>query len=504
MGHEPGAVRVRNSISHPLRIAEVRVGADHGVIGVTLCPGKRQPYAATGMWSRDLGLDCDAICDWGAAAVVTLITREEMKALNVAPIGDAVTERHMNWYHLPIADVSVPDDAFEDAWKTVGAELRSILCSGFRVLVHCKGGLGRAGMVAARLAAELGMAPESAIAAVRAVRPGAIETRAQEAHVLDCHSVSGAVPDTSAAAIRDRAAGALLGLAVGDAFGTTLEFTPRDRYPILTQMMGGGPFRLAPGEWTDDTSMALALADVLARGREGGGDLDERLLMERFLAWYENGAYSHNGRCFDIGMTVAGALSRFKKSGDPLAGSTDPDTAGNGSLMRLAPVAIRYWQDRPKMRDAAARQSHTTHGAAEAVDACVACAELLADAIEGKPVAEVLAPRETTGSASIAAIIAGSWRGKARGDIRSSGYVVHSLEAALWSVGRSGTFEQAVIAAANLGEDADTTAAIAGQLAGALYGASGIPEHWRSQLIWRDRIVAFAEALLPREIADAA
>lgn len=134
----------------------------------------------------------------------------------------------------------------------------------------------------------------------------------------------------------------------------------------------------------------------------------------------------------------------------------------------------------------------------------MAYAELLADAIEGKPVAEIMAPRQMDLTESIAATMAGSWRGKVRGDIRASSYVVHSFEAALWSVGRSGTFEQAVIAAANLGEDADTTAAIAGQLAGALHGASRIPGRWRAQLAWEARIVQYAEALLPREIADAA
>jgi ADP-ribosyl-[dinitrogen reductase] hydrolase len=244
--------------------------------------------------------------------------------------------------------------------------------------------------------------------------------------------------------------------------------------------------------------MAL-LADTLT----GRDDLDERALMDRFLAWRDTGAYSHNGRCFDIGMTVSGALSRYKASGDPVAGATDPKSAGNGSLMRLAPVALRFFGDRAKLRDVAARQSRTTHGAFETVDACIAYAELLADAIEGMPESEVLAPRRLELAGSIPTILAGSWRGKARAKIRASGYVAHSLEAALWSVGRSGTFEGAVLSAANLGEDADTTAAIAGQLAGALHGASGIPARWRKKVAWHDRIVAMAEALLPKEIADA-
>lgn len=485
----------RTSASHPLAIAEVQASSAHGAIGVTLCPGKQQRGALSGSWARDLAADLDVIRSWGAAAVVSLIEEQEMVDLGVAELGTAVSERHMAWYGLPIRDVSVPDGAFEAAWDKAGRELRWLLANGFRVLVHCKGGLGRAGMVAARLLAELGMAPDEAVAAVRRARPGAIETRAQLDHVQAARPVMDEPPDRSAPGLRDRAIGALLGLAVGDAVGTTLEFRARDSYPLLTDMMGGGPFHLEPGEWTDDTAMALALADTLA----GAEDLDEQLLMARFTQWAEQGAYSCNGRCFDIGMTVRAALARFRRSGDPFAGSTDPQSAGNGGLMRLAPVAIRYWPDRARLRDVAARQSRTTHGAAEAVDACVAFAELLADAIEGKDAQSVLAPRHAGYAGKIDAILAGSWRGKAREAIRASGYVAHSIEAALWSVGRSGDFARAVLTAANLGEDADTTAAIAGQLAGALYGMSAIPPAWRSKLAWHDRIVAMAEALLPAE-----
>ena len=164
--------------------------------------------------------------------------------------------------------------------------------------------------------------------------------------------------------------------------------------------------------------------------------------------------------------------------------------------MRLSPVAIRFWHDRPALRDAAARQSRTTHAAAEAVDACIVYAEMIADAIEGRPRSEVLASRPGPWSGAIGPIVEGSWRGKPRHEVNASGYVVHALEAALWSVGRAPQFGRAVLHAANLGQDADTTAAIAGQLAGALGGQSGIPEAWVSPLAWRDRLTAAAEALL--------
>lgn len=483
----------KTSVTHPLQIAEVSSPKFEGQIGVTFCPGKKQRSAYSGQWDRDLGTDLDAIREWGASAVVTLVEDHELEALAVPHMGDAVRTRGMVWHHLPIRDVSVPGERFEAQWCDVGAELRQLVKSGSKVLVHCKGGLGRAGTVAARLLVELGVPSKTAVAQVRHVRPGAIETSAQLAYVLACKPMAESFPNTSAYAIRDRAIGALMGLAVGDAIGTTLEFKARDTYAPLTDMIGGGPFALKPGEWTDDTAMALALADSLY----GSDDLDEADLMQRFVQWHEEGAYSCTGRCFDIGITTRQALNKFKRTGDPFAGSSDPLTAGNGSLMRLAPVAIRFFSDRPLLRDVAARQSRTTHAAPEAVDACAAYAELIADAIEGRPLHEVLANREAEWAGAIATIMAGSWRGKERHQIRASGYVAHSLEASLWCLGCTQTYADAVLLAANLGEDADTTAAITGQLAGAHYGLSGIPAHWRERVAWSPRIACMAEGLLP-------
>lgn len=465
-----------------------------GSIGITLCPGKKQPGALTGVWDRDLGLDLDAVSAFGAAAIVTLIEGHEIASLGVQGIGEETSRRHMDWLHLPITDVSVPSPEFEQAWQIHGPGLRARLRDGFNVVVHCKGGLGRAGTIAARLLVELGADPADAISKVRAARNGAIETTAQEHYVLGHASVDEPAPSTSNEAITDRAIGALLGLAVGDAVGTTLEFKTRDSYPILTDMVGGGPFRLEPGQWTDDTSMALALADSLLASEE----LDPADLMRRFVAWRDKGEYSCTGTCFDIGITVGAALNRWKQTGDPLAGSTDPQSAGNGSLMRLAPVAIRHWRDPQKMRQIATMQSLTTHGAAEAVSACVAYAGVIADAIDGKPRHEVLAPRRAEYAGKVARIMAGSWRGKLRHNVESSGYVAHSLEAALWSIGRTSDFRSAILTAANLGGDADTTAAIAGQLAGALYGASGIPGEWLEKVAWKTEIEAKARALMSR------
>jgi ADP-ribosyl-[dinitrogen reductase] hydrolase len=492
----------RTSHSHPLQIAEIRPAPSMGLIGLTLCPGKTQSWGLSGPWARDLRTDLDAVAAWNAAVVVTLVEADELERLQVPKLGREVVDRHMEWVHLPIPDRGVPDVEFEAAWITVGESLRNRLRAGINILVHCMGGLGRAGTIAARLLVELGWQPDDAIRAVRKVRPGALETDAQEDLVHGLIALPEALPDTGMAAVRERAIGSLLGLAVGDALGTTLEFLRRDSRPRLTGMEGGGPFRLEPGQWTDDTSMAMALADSLITC----DGLDELDLMTRFVSWTDDGAYSSNGRCFDIGGTVRAALTRFKMSGDPIAGSTDPQSAGNGSLMRLAPVAIRYWDNETSRRDAAARQSRTTHGAPEAVDACVAFADMLADAIAGKPSSEVLRDRlgDPPYAGQIAAIMAGRWRGQPRSTIRSSGYVADSLEAAIWCVARTGAFAEAVLHAANLGDDADTVAAIAGQLAGALYGYRAIPNSWLGTLTSQGMNFGMARQLIDATAAGKA
>lgn len=174
---------VRTSHSHPLQIAEVRASPSHGRIGITFCPGKHDYFAHTGAWERDLGIDLDAIASWGAKLVLTLVEPTELKALKVPQLGHEIRRRGIAWFHLPIADYSIPTQAFEQQWATQGFEIRESLRHGRDVLVHCKGGLGRAGMIAARLLVELGMEPDEAIHSVRRARQGAIETPAQLALV---------------------------------------------------------------------------------------------------------------------------------------------------------------------------------------------------------------------------------------------------------------------------------------------------------------------------------
>jgi ADP-ribosyl-[dinitrogen reductase] hydrolase len=295
----------------------------------------------------------------------------------------------------------------------------------------------------------------------------------------------------------NRAQGCLAGLAVGDALGTTLEFTSPGSFEPLTDMIGGGPFRLKPGQWTDDTSMALCLAESLLECK----DFDLKDQAERYVRWWRDGHHSATGTCFDIGNTVRAALSSFRLDGVAAAGSSDPFSAGNGSIMRLAPVALRY-HNPLEVIYYAAESSRSTHQAPACLDACRYLGGILWALIHGISKEEVLTPcYHPAGDPwvgmdpAIAAIAAGSFKEKEPPQIRGTGYVVQSLEAALWAFHRSSTFEEGALMAVNLGEDADTTGAIFGQLGGAFYGLDGIPARWLEKLHGREMILDFGRRL---------
>ena len=173
---------VRTSTSHPLEIAAIAL-PEGGSIGITFCPGKQQHDAMTGPWVRDLPLDLERIQAWGATAVVTLNPNGELAALGVPDLGQAVGEAGLAWYHLPIPDMASPDRRWDERWQAVAPEIHRSLYAGGRWVVHCKGGLGRAGTVAARLLLDRGIPSVDAMALVRQARPGAIETGAQERYL---------------------------------------------------------------------------------------------------------------------------------------------------------------------------------------------------------------------------------------------------------------------------------------------------------------------------------
>ena len=295
----------------------------------------------------------------------------------------------------------------------------------------------------------------------------------------------------------DRYRGSMVGLAVGDALGVALEFMPPGSFVDVTEIMGGGPFGLKAGEWTDDTSMALCMAASLIEC----GNFDAKDQMERYVNWRENGYMSSKGegsRCVDIGNTTSCSLDKFLETGEPYAGPKDSSTSGNGSIMRLAPIPLYYGGSPIDTFAFSGQSSMTTHGSEECIDACRYMSLIINGAVNGI-VKEVLLSsdfmKDIDLMPAIKDIANGSFKEKEPPEIKGTGYVVESLEAALWAFYGFDDFERGLIAAVNLGDDADTTGAVYGQIAGAYYGIDSIPERWLEKIVDLDGIMYIAESL---------
>lgn len=290
----------------------------------------------------------------------------------------------------------------------------------------------------------------------------------------------------------NRMIGALVGLAAGDAVGTTVEFSKRGSFEPLTDMVGHGPFQLKKGQWTDDTSMALCLGHSLIE--QNGFDAHDQ--MQRYVRWRFEGYMSSTGTCFDIGNTVAQALHNFRTTGEAFAGSTEPRSAGNGSIMRLAPIPIYYHRDLAALIHYAGESSKTTHGTAMCVDSCMLFAQLIHRAFSANSKQEIFENLPTVYSKKLDPIIDLSFTKERYDDIKGSGFVIESIIAALWCFWHANDFREAILLAANLGDDADTTAAVCGQIAGAYWGYDSIPQDWREALTMEDEIKNLAIKLI--------
>ena len=292
-------------------------------------------------------------------------------------------------------------------------------------------------------------------------------------------------------AVRNRLKGMFFGLMVGDALGTTLEFKDRDTYEHITDMVGGGPFNLQPGEWTDDTSMALALAQTLIdHGEDGWDKLDKIELLKNFTRWYRKGEFSHRGHCFDIGTTTAQAITKFIKSQgtDDDPASDDPFSSGNGAIMRLAPVVV-WAHAHPAPVDSglpehgirdyamhlANQQSETTHKSVECLRIARIMARNITYLVNGNKIEHI-------------GYMSGVSIPESRDEVKSTGYVTDTWQAAWWCASQTDNFRDALLLAVNLGDDADTVGAVTGQVAGAMYGYDAIPTEWLDVLAWKDQL----------------
>ena len=525
----------KTSITHPLQIDEVNAPGIPGIIGMTLCPGKvlNSPYS--GAWRRDLGVDLQAIQAWGASAIVTLMEAHELIAFKVPDLHDRISDG-MEHYHLPIIDGGIPDHEWERGWTVNSQKIRAILKEGGKVLVHCRGGLGRTGLVAARLLVEFGMDPNQAILTARKARPGAIENGAQEAYVRRQKPVEAPsgrpihrIPLERASRFR----GCLLGGAAGDALGAPVEFM--DLAAIHAQFGPLGIRDMAPaygrtgGAITDDTQMTLFTAEGIlrahVRGMMRGLTTIPGVISHAYQRWlFTQGI---KGKTKEVGKdgwllaqkglfasrapgnTCVAALKAMTAIGD--IGPAENQSKGCGGVMRVAPVGLYV-----AARGLPPRQAFTwgcevaalTHGHPTGQLPAGVLAMLVCDLVQGCPLRQAVdnakgalkeqsAHEETLDAILMAEGLASSSRPpEASLSNLGQGWIAEeALAISLFCALKAANLEEGVIMAANITGDSDSTGAITGNLLGAMFGAHEIPDRWVACLELRPVITEVADDL---------
>ena len=305
----------------------------------------------------------------------------------------------------------------------------------------------------------------------------------------------------------NRLKGCMLGLTIGDAMGAPVEFMKRGTFEPITGYRSGGKFRLNAGEWTDDTAMALCLAQSLIDSN-GFDPIDQ---LNKYLEWIDTGYMSCTGKMVGLGKTCWRSLFNYRRKGQPYTDIKSEKFSGNGSLMRLAPICIYYANNLDLAVHYAALSSKTTHGSPIAVDCCRYFAYVILKLVHGVEKDTLFSDSFVSDvhkyftdeplHEALNSIIQCEYISKGVDEIQSSGYVIHSLEAALWSFYHTNTFEEAILKSVNLGDDADTVGAITGQLVGAYYGVDGIPDKLLRRLSHFDLIEAVSEGFFSHEDA---
>ena len=528
--------RFRTSETHPLRIDELPLPGVSGFLGMTFCPGKQGDSVYGQPWRRDLATDLAAIRLWGAEAVVTLMEDHEFAPLGLCEFSLTIRQEPFEWLLLPVRDLHAPDAEFERQWGQARGRIHVLLCSGRRVLLHCRGGLGRTGTVAARLLVEFGVEPEEAIRAVRAARPGAIETTGQEQHVLNYRSQlwRRTVPHY---------AGCLLGGAVGDALGWPVEF--KSLAEIQLQFGEEGITLPVPNkdglfEVTDDTQMTLFTAEGMLRAgtrahHKGIGPSFASCAHHAYRRWLvtQGELESVAVDCDGWLMTVRGlyqrrapgstCLSALKRAEWGTMERPLNDSKGCGAVMRMAPVGL--FLQSPYVcgfLDAQQRDEYAfrtgcelgaiTHGHPSGYLTAGCLALLVARVIDGDSLDVALdkaltvlmgvpghnetlqalqAARQLAADASAVpspetvARLGKGWVGE------------EALAIAVYCALVAGNdFAYGVRLAVNHGGDSDSTGAITGNILGALLGRQAIPEIWLERLELRDVIETIGRDLL--------
>ena len=504
----------RTSISHPLRVDDLPVG--NGSIGITFCPGKKGDSVFGAPWDRDLDLDLDVIKAWRANIVLSLIEDHEFEMLGVPKLGAALKARGIEWVHFPIRDLDTPTDDAMGTWAALSARLHATLERGGRVLVHCRGGLGRAGTIAALMLIERGWSAPQAISDVRAVRPGAIETAEQErwvSHRSRHDGLSGI-----------RLHSSLIGGAFGDSLGAEIEFLSLDaiRRKFPDGMLDLPPHQGLRGAITDDTQMTLFTAEGLirahVRGSLKGICHPPSVVHHALLRWYRTQGGKPRVETDEVGLISEQRLWARRAPGLTCLSSlgagrnfgalAENDSKGCGTIMRVAPVALMMPRD--QVRSIAIETSALTHGHPTGQLAAAAWAEILADVATGANLEEAASRTATeyerleNSDETVRAIrkaldarrdgipetvesLGGGWTAE------------EALSIALYACLAGKTFDDALQIAVLHSGDSDSTGAIAGNMMGLIDPLAALQHRWAPVIEGADIICRLARDYLRLE-----
>lgn len=411
---------------------------------------------------------------------------------------------HVDYLRMPIPDAAVPADFAQ--MRDIQSRLQSALAVGRRIYVHCRAGIGRTGTVIGCYLTEQGLDGEAALSqlnrlwkqSARSVSwPSVPQTPEQAQFVRGWPQHRQSDEDGAALAamrsLRHRFLGCLTGLAIGDALGVSAQFGKPGTFPPVSDFRGGGPFDLPAGHWSDDTALALCLAQSLLET----SSFDVADQVSRYLAWQSEGRLAADAQCIGITAGTAHALARARQEGMLRASHADNHEAA--PLARVAPVVLFYFAHEGRAIERAAAAARVFDASPLVCDTCRLLAAMLHAALRGEPLARVLSPPATLfGERPLMSPVLAL----CREDPSLSQPPAHAepalaaLAAARWAIAGGGSFRGGVLRAANLGGNSDVIAAVQGQLAGAVYGLPVIPASWRLGLAQAELLQEFADRLL--------
>ncbi|MGB8694052.1 MAG: ADP-ribosylglycohydrolase family protein [Steroidobacteraceae bacterium] len=456
----------------------------------------------------------------------------DLTEVGEGPAYDALLPKGVMYLRHAIRDQDVPRR--QSQMRRIQDDIDAALASGRTLYLHCRAGIGRTGLTAGCFLVEQGHDGEAALRELnllwtqqcaraaswptvpqtpqqaeyvrgwRARRPAAIAAASAGAAAEVAVSVAAAPAAGKASEaelapvrnLRERFQGALQGLAIGDALAAATQYRRPGSFPAVGDLLGGGPFELPRGAWSDDTAMALCLAESLAET----GSCNARDQVTRYSRWQREGYLSATGQCLGITASTAQALASAQWRQQPYAGSHDPQQLHPEALSRVAPVVLHAFADPAQAVELAADVARTTSQAPLVLDACRLLAAMLHAALSGAARAQVLSPPASVFAAralrpQVAAIGAAKCLDGAP-PADANGDVLAVLTLARWAFGNTTNFRDGALRAVNLGGHSDVIGAVYGQLAGAYYGLSGVPRGWREALVHAEQIAQLADRLL--------